>query len=494
LDDTLNYSDLDKYFLEDDVESLLDSTLENEIEDLYEFNDSAPPLHSEDGKVKLSVSADEMSVRASFYPPKGDGTPITALNVYEKLESIGVVEPAILKDTVEDYIKRLSTRRQVYNDIEIASGQSSSAHIPSYILLARSLKNKLLDQKDELPKEDNKSRIDYKNVSSITIVRKGTVLAKSIDAVEGVSGKTVKGKDLPFSEAKVQTVKLGKNVEISGNNKIVSSVDGEVVFNKNELSVSNVFRLNTGVNYKTGHIKFPGTVMIKGEVEDGFNIIAESNIYVSNTLAVTNVYCGGDLLIEGGGIIGRKKNKVLVKGSVRTSYIENVHLEAFEDIFVERSTLNSNISSNGTISFGENGRIVGGTIHARNEIAVKTIGNNSGAETNVFCGTDFSSINKLMIIRKHRIKLVSDKEKILAMTREANTDEVDSEILKCDLGSQQILQKMVYNEEAKIHVWGTVFPGTVIDICLIKHTVKSPKINGFFSLYKKDGTVRFQPY
>ncbi|MBF9014022.1 MULTISPECIES: DUF342 domain-containing protein [unclassified Oceanispirochaeta] len=484
-------SDMNKLLLDDDINNIFESTLESEVENFAEIPERQVEEQSIDSKIEITISQDEMLVTADLFPPLGSGKVLTAFDVFEQLHGLSITENAICKKKVHKYINEIEKERKVYREITIARGTQPTPHIPSYTQIIYDFKN-CQSVSPEKTEHENKAQVDHKKFSSICIIRKGTLVARKYDPIEGKNGKSVTGEVIPFQTAKIKDIKLGKNIELLENNDIVTTKDGEIVFNKNELSLNNILNLNQGVSYKTGHIKFPGTIIIKGEVEDDFNIIAENNIYVHNALAASNIYCGGNLIVENGGIIGRKHNKIKVVGSVKSLYVENVIIEALQNIFIEKSAFGSTLSSNDTITFGEKSKLIGGKVYAKNGINCHDIGNESGAITEIYCGDDFAIIHKLFLIRKHREKQVIEKQKILKRDPSSKTDDIDLIILKCDMSSDKILQMMKYNEEAKVHIIGKAFPGTVIDICHIKHTVSDAVSNGFFYLNKEDGAIHFQ--
>jgi uncharacterized protein len=484
-------TDLNTLLIDDDINNIFETTLESDVENFAEIQDVQFEEQSIDSKIEITISQDNMLVTADLFPPIGSGKSLAAVDIYEKLHELSVIEKAICKKTVLKYIKKMDTEKKVYREISIAKGTKPTPHIPTHNLIIYDFKNCKTVAVDKTDQKNN-SQVDHKDFSSICILRKGSLVARKYDPIEGKNGMTISGEQIPFQTAKIKDIKLGKNIELLDNNDIVTTQDGEIVLKKNELSLNNILNLKQGVNYKTGHIKFPGTIIIKGEVEDDFNIIAENNIYVHNALAASNIYSGGNLIVDNGGIIGRKNNKIKVVGSVKSLYVENVEIEALQKIVIEKSALGSTLSSNDTITFGESSKIIGGKVYAKNGINVHDIGNTSGAVTEIFCGDDFIMIHKLFLIQKHREKQVSEKQKILKRDPSAKTNEVDLNIMKCDMSSDKILQLMKYNEEAKVHISGTAYPGTVIDICHIKHTVSDAVNNGFFYLNKEDGSIHFQ--
>ena len=73
---------------------------------------------------------------------------------------------------------------------------------------------------------------------------------------------------------------LGKNVKFDKDGvTVVAEIDGEVMLFNGKITVEPVKFLDA-VNVKTGDVKFVGTVIIKGAVEEGYRVEA-TNIEVN---------------------------------------------------------------------------------------------------------------------------------------------------------------------------------------------------------------------
>ncbi len=390
-----------------------------------------------------------------------------------------------------DSLRKANEEGIILHDILIAKGMYPIPKIPSYVGLLLNPKKYVLAMNKILENQENKNK-DYKNLSSICILPKGTPVAKKYDTVGGKNGLNIEGKMIPYQTVITEEIIIGKNLLFDEDNDIVTTIDGEFVYEDNEILVNDVLVLTEGVNYNTGHIRFSGSIVIKGEVEDNFNIYVEKNIYSKNTIRASEIICGGNLIVSNGGIFGRNQKKIVVNHNVEAVHLESVFIEATDGIYIEKCSFNSNLFTNGEIVFGSSSKLVGGVVHSKNGLNVRDIGSTAGTRTKIICGLDFIALNKILLLKKYRDKLVTERKKVGNSNRVELLKDIDCQILKCNLSMEYIVNNVKYNEKARIYVRGTIFPGTSLEICHIHFEVTSPLSNGFFYLNKGSGKVEFR--
>ena len=480
------------------VEELLTNASANNVineclGDVYEELNAADlveePENSRDGVFIFKISEDKLDVQASFFPPEGSGQPLTINAILGELLDMQIIERVIDTELIGKTLTKVNSAGKTINDLLIARGIYPSPEIPSYIKL---FLNPVLylNALNKMKRDFKSRRFDYKKISNFCILDKGTPVAVKLDFIDGKPGMDVFGKDIASHIIKKENIEIGKNLIVQDSGDIITAIDGEFVYNGREIYVNELLNVSSGVNHHTGHIHFPGTVYISGEVEDDFNIQTGENLYVNNALAASDVICGGNLTVAHGGIIGRKHGHVIVKGKVETGHLTNVHIEADNDIHIIKSSFNSNIYTDGTVSFDQKSVIIGGEIYAKDGLLAFDVGNESGIKTKIYCGIDFKNINKLYIVKEYRELLVEKKETQLLLENNVIIKELDKQILRCKMSMEQIARDIIYNENAQINVIGTIFPGTIINICHLKYNINEPLKNCRFYLDKVSGSVK----
>jgi uncharacterized protein (DUF342 family) len=154
------------------------------------------------------------------------------------------------------------------------------------------------------------------------------------------------------------------------------------------------------VNIKEGNVRFLGTVIIKGNVDDGFSVNAAGDIEVMGHVGKSAMEAEGDVIVHQG-VAGKGDGSVSAGGSIWAKFIENARIEAGDMVVVSDGIINSTVYSNKRIVCrGKRASIVGGHIRASEEIDAKTLGSVAGMETVLEVGYDPKSKEKLVALEK----------------------------------------------------------------------------------------------
>ena len=121
--------------------------------------------------------------------------------------------------------------------------------------------------------------MDFKAISPFRMVRKGDILARISPRVEGVAGIDVMGAVVPHGKSPGSSPKPGKNTLVAGDT-VVAGADGRFVSGEESFWVSEVLEIRGDVDYSTGHIDFPGDVIVQGQIKQGFKVKAGRIAYL----------------------------------------------------------------------------------------------------------------------------------------------------------------------------------------------------------------------
>ena len=216
--------------------------------------------------------------------------------------------------------------------VRAAAGLKPVKSVPSYW----HLKKRLI----ALPEANLEAlSVDYRERSPFFMVKKGEPLAKRVPEEAGKPGRNIGGEILPVVEKDIVQFRPGDNI-LEKEGILYAACSGRFEIRERVMSVNETLDIPGNVDYSTGHIAFPGEVIIHGSVCDGFQVAAGKSIYVKQTMDATRVLARGDLVVEGG-VIGRREAQVRVQGRIRAKFIENVSVETHGDITVEKSVMQS---------------------------------------------------------------------------------------------------------------------------------------------------------
>lgn len=261
--------------------------------------------------------------------------------------------------------------------------------------------------------EDDRGRIDYKNLQIFTNVEIDQILGTIVPPEKGLAGKTITGVPIPAPLGAPALLKAGEGVEFRNNGtEVVATKAGRVTFDNNVIAITEEFVVGGDVDLKIGHINFNGFVNIKGDVLDDFNIKATKGISVSGAVGACTLEANGPITI--GTMAGMGLGLIRCQGDLKARYLNHVTVECWGDIFIENEVRNSIIKATGMISVPK-GLITGGQTIALEGIEAKTFGSRSGVKTYLTSGVYFPEADRLHFLRT-RLKSIAYQLKKIAET------------------------------------------------------------------------------
>ena len=368
-------------------------------------------------------------------------------------------------------------------------------------------------------KEGQGGQIDFRDLNLIQNVVAGQPLAQKIPAERGAAGSSVTGRYIEANNGKDIQISLGQNTELGEDGlTVLSQINGHVKLNKGKITVEPVFTVEGNVSLKTGNIEFLGSVLITGNVDDGFTVRASGNIEVKGSVGKCDLDAEGDIIISQG-VIGKEGGSIHSEKSVLAKFIQNEKMVfAGENVIVSDGILNSTVMAKKRIvCSGRRADIIGGNLSATELIAARNIGSpTAGNETVVSVGFDPKAKDQLNLQnqllennqkmlnevnlnlkvleeqKKRRGGLQADKEELLQkyltskFTIETQISEAQNEIatLKEYLDTIQA--------EGRISASGTVYAGVTLNIKNFTEVVRTDARMTTFSLEK--GLIRYGKY
>ncbi|TGL58487.1 DUF342 domain-containing protein [Leptospira sarikeiensis] len=355
---------------------------EDEVKRVLRSKDSQPhligkwPGKPEPSSLDLKISEDKMSVYGILHPPKFGGKLLTKEEIHSQLGSLGIVFGIL-----EEAIGKLSQAEEYGKRTLIAEGEPPVPGKDGDI--------RILFQHPETPtlEEDEFGRVDFKNIQIIQSVKKNQKLAEKISPSPGKPGKNTKGEVLPFEEGKFAEWRLGPNVKISEDGNLVQSlIDGRPLIDRfGTIRVDEVCLLEN-VDFSTGNINFPGTIIVEESIADGFTLETDGSIIVKKSVGKVFLKAKGDIVLSGG-FMGRNGGMIESGSDIYAKFIEQGKMIAKNSIFIEEAAMHSElIAGESVVVRGGRGEIIGGQCVAGKMITCTKLGAIVETKTILSCG------------------------------------------------------------------------------------------------------------
>ncbi len=467
----------------------------------YQHNPAADAL------LTVEISNDEMKASINVTSPAIGGAEISAEQIERVLQTQGVVA-GISKEKIEEFVDM-----PIYGvPCVVAEALQPVDGRDAYIAY-----NFETDRSKLKLSETETGQVNFKELNLIQNVVEGQPLAQKMLAERGKAGKTIFGRYLEAKNGKDIPMPLGKNVAVDTDGRtIIAKTNGQVMLIGDKICVEPILEVD-GVSLKTGNIKFLGTVIVKGNVEDGFEVRASGNVEVYGAVGKSIIEADGDVIVSLG-IMGRDEGYVRAGKSLWAKFIQNTKVDVEEYVIVTDGIINSNVTCNKKILLqGKRASIIGGHLFATEEIHTKTIGSSGGgSETILEVGYDPRAkqrldellakqdtltkeldeldlnIETLENIKKVRRTLPHEKEETLK-TSIARKNEIETESAEM---TEEITQIQQHLRELKIigkvSASGTVYAGVKIYIRDVKEEIRND--TKAVTFYLENGFVRHGKY
>lgn len=409
-------------------ESMVKKYIKTGTDGQYNVVGAYKHVQAGDALVFIEATKDEMKACINVSPPSKSGAEASADLIVRSLQSQGVVDQCINMQKVNEFVDN-----PVYNiPFEVASAILPVDGQDAYISY-----NFEIDTKKLRAKISDTGQINYKELNQIQNVIADQPLAVKILAERGKGGKTIFGRYLEAKHGKDIQIQLGENVRLDRDGvTIKAAIDGEVMLVNGKVTVVPIKYLDA-VNVKTGDIKFVGTVVIKGAVEEGYKVEA-TNIEVNGNVDPSTLIATENIIVRQG-IHGKGTGYIKAGKSLWAKFIDQTNVEVEENVIVFDYIMNSNVTAMKNILLrGKRAQINGGHLLATEEICAKYIGSSGG-------GTE--TILEVGIDPRAKIRLVELQKVLADKTTKYNTNDLDIQNLE---QTKKVRKKLPQDKQDKL--------------------------------------------
>ena len=429
------------------------------------------PDPEKDGTVAARISSDEMSAHVTLISPFKDGRYPDKEDIFKAFEARGVVF-----GIDEKAIDRAVAKKILDLPLSLARGRpvrhGRDAEIEPRVELSPSFS----------PQEE-KGRINWKEMNNIVTVQRGTVLAEKRLPTPGEAGKTVTANEIPPEPGKDVELIGGSHTEVvSGGLLLKATENGHVIEEEGVLAVKPVYVVKGDVGPETGNIVHMGSVDIQGSVLDGYQIKSGGHVHILHSVGACIIEAAGNIIMKQG-VNGKNRGRLYsLGGNIICKFIQSCFVQANKSIYCQEAILHSTVQANDSVIMrGTKARIVGGLIQAYREVQAKIIGSEANIKTQVevgvmpFVRTNLIHIEEIIGNLKSKITtlqldmaamqrqhLDEEKQRKLEMVKKELREH--QEQLEKNQDKQVEIEKMIINspEEGKITVFKKLFSGVMM--------------------------------
>ncbi|MEE9277256.1 MAG: FapA family protein [Dehalococcoidia bacterium] len=301
-------------------------------------------------------------------PPPPDPPTVTADDIRDQLSQLGIragVQEQVLADFAEPTV--------LTEVLCIARGRLPTQGQDAQIEFAFET-----DPRAVLT-EGADGRVDYHSILGECFVDPGDLLATRRPPVEGKPGIDVYGEIIPPEAPRDRDLETltGSGVEAK-DEQLFAKRSGRPVLHEGRVNVIPVYEVDHDLDYSVGNLRFPGDIIIRGDVKPGFEIKADGSVVVDGVSEGSSITATHDITL--GGVVGQGDTTLRAGGSVIAKFIHSANIEADDTVKVANEILNCTISAR-RVETSFRGRVVGGEITVIEELDTGTLGSAEGVRT-----------------------------------------------------------------------------------------------------------------
>lgn len=328
-----------------------------------------------DAVIEINVTTDGMSASMIVYEPHCGGKDIEASDIFFELNerkiTFGIDEAKIQKVAEEKLYRQIFI---IAEGIPPVNGEDGK--IRDYFPREHQLKY--------ASKENG--AIDFKSLNLIHNVQAGEVVCEITMPKPPKSGTNVFGNTIPGKNGTMPPIPQGKNVVYSPErDKLITACEGNLTFRSGRFQVENVYSVPGNVDNSVGNIDFTGSVVIHGDVFEGYKVTAKGDITVMGIVEGAALKAGGSIILQKG-MRGMKSGVLEAGEDITAKFLEDCSIYAKHDIHAEY-IINSEVSCGNDMNLvGKRGAFIGGGCSVFNCMNVRAVGASSHIATQVTLG------------------------------------------------------------------------------------------------------------
>lgn len=289
------------------------------------------------------------------------------------------------------------------------------------------------DAEPDTPSEDaDEDQLDYRERSAFMIVKSGQRVGTIRPATQGTDGTDVCGNNVPAKPGKAANVKIDSNsLERHEDGSIYSKVAGRLVFEGDKISVSPTLEIHGYVDYSTGNIDFPGSIVVSQGVRDGFIVESGKSIAIGALVEAAELLSGRDITLRIG-MAGRGKGKIFAGRDLNTTYLDACDCKVGRDLSVENDINDCNIIVTRNM-VSPSATLLSGEIAVLGQCEVSQVGTATGTHAVITLGRvpefDVMISEALDIINKCRAKAQDCLNKLAELNADPDCSSTKAELL-----------------------------------------------------------------
>jgi uncharacterized protein (DUF342 family) len=253
---------------------------------------------------------------------------------------------------------------------------------------------------DAKPFLNENDTVDYKKWDNIRQIKKEDVICIRTPPTPGIPGISVFGLPLSPPPGEDYALPQGLNTKaIDNETKLVANITGFLYRDGRNICIGGLYIVRGDVDFKTGNIDYYGDVLIRGNVNAGFSVIADGNISIEGFAESAHIESkNGNVSIKGSAF-GLNNGIIIANKNISTNNIQDTKIKAGKILSVKGHIRNCQIETE-NLEMMSNGQILGSTVLFRGNLKCGCIGGKT------------ETLNEFVFVENERDQLKEELQKL----------------------------------------------------------------------------------
>jgi hypothetical protein len=223
------------------------------------------------------------------------------------------------------------------------------------------------------------ARVDHYSKGLFRLVRPGQRFGTLHAPIPGLDGQDVTGRTLPARQGLKLKLNTDDSVLVTPLGELFAQKAGVIEYAAPLLRVVQVIKIPGSIDFSTGHVDFPGSVVVGRSVGDCFRVTTARDLVVHGLVEAADVRAGRDAVFHGG-VAGKEKGRITVARDCQCKYLNNADATIGRDLRVAKELVNSRVRV-GRELLAPVASITGGCVTAGDRVEVSELGSEVGVAT-----------------------------------------------------------------------------------------------------------------
>jgi hypothetical protein len=235
--------------------------------------------------------------------------------------------------------------------------------------------------------------VDHYVGQQYTFVGAGVTIARLHPPGECTDGQDVCGGTIPAVAGREIEIKPDDSILLRADGQVITSKAGVIDWQAPKLRVTQSLTIPGNVDFSTGHVEFPGAVIISGMVADRFRVSTTTDLVVQGLVEGARLRVGRDAHLRGG-MAAKEVGSLRAARDVRAKYLNNAKVHVGRDLGVDKELVNSSIVVGRSV-IGPVASVTGGSLTCGHRVEVAEVGSAIGVATEIVLGS-IPALEKLL--------------------------------------------------------------------------------------------------